>query len=118
MPKRMLGPFAELQSLETVPAGSDGALLERMQLLHDVLEAAGCHCNGHRDGSERDSDWGSDISELIARCGPHDVYGLDLEGNRTVSQVSIKLDTLRVEIDADNEICAWLYEETINTRTR
>ena len=121
MPKRTLGPFPELANLEAVdinaahsPQGARAAVdafLERMQLLHDTLEAAGCHCNGHALGNERDSDWGDDISELIVRCTPHDTYTMSREGRTTVSRVSINLETLRVEIDSNNEICAWIYEE-------
>lgn len=87
------------------------AFLERMQLLHDTLEAAGCQCNGHALGNERDPHWGDDISELIVRCMPHDTYTTDQEGRTTVSRVGIDLATLRVEIDSNNEICAWMYEE-------
>ena len=78
--------------------------------MHDVLEAEGCNCNGAAAGNQRDHYWNADISQLVNRCKPHLLNAVDKEGKQR--SVSLRLDTLRVEVDDNNEICAWLYSET------
>ena len=53
-----------------------------------------------------DPDFAADIAQLSARSVPHDIN----ENGITVS-VSVKLDTLVIEVDEDNEVTAWMYEE-------
>jgi len=107
MPRRTLGPFAELANLPAIDSTDDMGLMERMDLVNEILAAAGCHCNGHAAGHQRDEYWGADLSELVSRCAVHDIRSED-----GVISVSIKLETLRVEVDGNNEICAWIYEES------
>jgi len=110
MPRRIVGPFPELQGLEKL-GGSAQDQLERMDHVRETLEAHGCHCVGH--GSvEFDPQWGADLSELITRCAPHAINGTDLLGKPISSTVAIKLESLRVEIDGAGEVCAWIYEES------
>jgi hypothetical protein len=70
----------------------------------------------------RDVDWKADLNAFVARMAPHsrnfvrqvkstepgvpdsEVYG--------VHTVSLKIDTLRAEVDEYGEICAWTYSET------
>jgi hypothetical protein len=122
MPKHTIGPFTGLQNLPDIDidaAYADDAteadvdaLLDRMQLVHDVLEVVGCQCNGHAAGLDRDPEWGADICELVTRCASHDVEGRDADDQATVESVSIKLASLRVEVDGNDEVVAWIYEES------
>jgi len=114
MPKRLLGPFLALQSLANIDVDSADILdiLERQDFINGVLGDAGCCCNGHALGNQRDEYWGSDLSELVIRCSPHVITGTNEIGAPTTKRVRIKIDTLRVEIDANNEVCAWIYEES------
>jgi len=124
MPRRTLGPFPELAglpSLDIAGAFADGAdsglmdaIADRMQLLHDVLEAQGCNCNGSVAGQQRDEYWGADISELVCRSAPHDVTRRGLDGRVASAIVSIRLETLQIEVDANNEVCCWSYDEPEN----
>ena len=113
MPKRIVGPFPELASLAGVAVDTSDALgcLELMDTINHALAVAGCHCNGHASGEQRDEYWGADLSELVARCAPHEVSILDVRGQESVSSVRIRLETLRAEIDSNGEVCAWIYEE-------
>ena len=81
-------------------------IVDLMGDLRDALVAAGAKPNG--GVSPTDPDWGDDISELIARSSPHEIF--DSAGVPTT--VHIKLDTLRAEVDGNNEVCAWIYEES------
>jgi hypothetical protein len=93
-------------------AADDLDILERMDTVNAALAANGCNCNGHAAGNQRDPYFGADLSELVLRTAPHEMYGVDEEGNPTTRTVVIKLETLRVEVDANNEICALIYEES------
>jgi len=114
MPRRTLGPFHELADLAAIDinAADDLDILERMDLVNAVLAAAGCNCNGHAAGNQRDPYWGGDISELVCRCTAHDIQLLDADGATRTESVSVKLETLQVDVDDNNEICAWVYEES------
>jgi len=114
MPRRLVGAFSELQNLSPVDVNSadDLDILERMDLVNQALAANNCDCNGHALGSQRDPYFGGDISELVSRCTPHEIHSIDDEGNSIIQTVSIKLETLTVEVDANNEVCAWIYEES------
>ena len=113
MPKKIIGPFPELSKFKDVVWGeeSEEGLLDKMSVLHATLEYAGCKCNGEVSGQVRDSDWGADISELVMRCLPHTRIRKAPDGTDETKQVGIDLSTLRAEIDSNNEICCWLYEE-------
>jgi len=114
MPKRTLGPFPALSGLPDINVNTADELdiLEREDLVNGVLADAGCNCNGHAAGHQRDEHWGGDLSELVCRCTAHDIYVMDSDGVPQTQSVSIKIETLRVEVDGNNEICAWLYEES------
>jgi len=114
MPRRAIGPFSELQGLPNINVLSADSLdiLERMDAVNAALAANDCNCNGHSLGTQRDPYWGGDISELVFRCAPHEIYGVDEEGNPTIEIVAIKLESLTVEVDSNNEICVWIYEES------
>ena len=122
MPRHIIGPFNEFQDLpdvdiaaayaENASEAAIDALLDRMELIRGVLESAGCFCVGHAAGTERDSEWGADISELVDRCAMHEIHGTDTDGQPTVENVCIKLSSLLAEVDGNGEVCAWMYEES------
>jgi len=114
MSKRTRGPFPGLNGLPEldVNTADDLDILERMDLVNGVLAAENCNCNGHALGAQRDPYWAGDISELVCRGTSHEVYSIDEEGNPATQIVSIKLETLTVEVDANDEVCAWIYEES------
>jgi len=114
MPKRTLGPFTELQrnvlaDLEDDPTDND--LLERMHVVNAALAANSCNCNGHSVGSQRDPYFGADLSELVTRSIPHTVK-VEVEGRLVERIERVHLSTLRVEVDSNNEVCVWIYEES------
>lgn len=114
MPKKIIGPFIELQNLPYLDVYASTALdiLERMDLVNGALAANGCNCNGHSIGAQRDPYFAGDISELVSRCTPHEVHRVDGDGKSITEIVAIKLDTLAVEVDSYSELCAWIYEES------
>lgn len=74
--------------------------------MSDTLLAHGCLPVGTAAGRIRDPDWGGDLGEFVTRAEPHEVND---EG--TMVTVSLKLNTLRCEIDDLHEVCAWTYTE-------
>jgi len=114
MSRRRMGPFPSLKGLPeiNVNTATDAVILERMDLLHECLSTMGLNCAGHAAGQQNDEYWGADISELISRCTAHEIIHRDFEGNVRKEVVKIKLESLTFEIDANNEICAWIYEES------
>lgn len=114
MSSRTLGPFPNLNKLSDLDINTADPLdiLERADLINAVLAEAGCNCNGHNLGNQRDEYWGADLSELVARCSPHMITWTNESGERTTKRVRIRLETLQVEVDANNEIMAWLYGES------
>jgi len=114
MPKRTMGPFLQLAGLPAIDVAiaDDLDILERMDLVNSVLAEAGCNCNGHAAGHQRDEYWGGDLSELVYRASAHEISYVDTDGNKVIGIVSVKLDTLQVEVDGNNEICCWIYEES------
>lgn len=120
MPRKTIGPFSSLANippLDVLTADPED-MANNMYLLHDALEAEGCRCAGlsrsisdPNYGTPRDADWGADISELITRCYPHEINGKAADGTPKTMMVGIRLETLRVEVDDNNEICCWIYEE-------
>lgn len=114
MPRRVLGRFTELSGLSAIDANTADELdlLERMDLINACLAKYGCNCNGYAAGNQRDEYWGGDLSELVSRCTAHDIQVLDVDGVAQTQSVAIKIETLQVEVDSNDEICAWLYEES------
>jgi len=124
MPRFTRGPFPELQSLAYIDVETADTLdiLERMDLVNEVLAAAGCNCNGHARGllespddpgiKHRDEYFGGDLSELICRCTEHEISHRNKEGELVTQTVKIRLETLTVEVDSNNEVCVWIYEES------
>ena len=114
MPRRTLGPFSELQGLTDVDVNTADELdiLERQDFVNSVLAAHNCWCNGHAAGRQRDEFFGGDLSELVCRATPHDIEATDPDtGAATTQTVRVKLETLQVEVDDNNELCVWIYEE-------
>tara|TARA_R110000737_G_scaffold196472_1_gene217098 strand:+ start:133 stop:513 length:381 start_codon:yes stop_codon:yes gene_type:complete len=120
MPRKTIGPFSSLANIPPLDVGTADPedMANNMYLLHDALEAEGCRCDGlsrpitdPNHGTPRDADWGDDISELITRCYPHEINGKAADGTPKTLMVGILLETLRVEVDDNNEICCWIYEE-------
>ena len=115
--RREIGPFPEFQDLSAIDiaTASDSDILERMNLMNRVLGSYGCCCNGHAKGKHRDEYWGADICELICRCTSHEITKIKNNDDgtpvTTKYNVAIDLSTLRVEVDENNEICCWLYDE-------
>lgn len=112
--RKTLGPFPGLQGLSVIDVNTADPLdiLERHDLINGCLASEGCNCNGHAAGSQRDQYWGADLSELVARCTPHDVHMINVDDKPVTVNIGIKLETLRVEVDDNREICTWLYEES------
>jgi hypothetical protein len=103
MPRHTIGPFPALSAISELVLAED-----KLLQLQTVFKTAGCRCNGESAGRVRDHDWKEDLSAFIARSIPHEI---SVEGEGTVL-VSLKLETLRVEIDDNNEICTWLFNES------
>ena len=114
MGRRTIGPFLELKGLSDIDVNTadDLDILERMDLVNAALAANNCNCNGHAVGAQRDPYFAGDISELVCRCTPHDIEHLGDDGTPITETVRIKLETLIVEVDSNNEIMAWIYEES------
>lgn len=113
MSRQTLGPFPELRNLPPIDVATAGEIdiLDRMYLLNTVLREAGCNCNGNAKGRQRDPYFGGDISELVSRASPHEIYSMDEAGLSTSQVVAVDLATLQVEIDDNRELCVWLYAE-------
>ena len=118
MGRRTLGPFPEFQGLSAIDinTASDSDIMERMDLMNRVLGSYGLCCNGHAAGRHRDEYWGADICELVTRCTSHEItIYIEAEDGSSSTQtkrnVAIDLSTLQVEVDANNELCCWLYSE-------
>ena len=114
MPKHVVGPFLALANLPAIDVNTADELdiLERCDLINSVLAGFGCNCNGHAAGHQRDEYWGGDLSELVCRCTPHDVEGPLVGEVRGMMSVYIRIETLQVEVDSNDEICVWMYEES------
>jgi len=124
MPRQTRGPFPELQNLPhlDVETADTLDLLERMDLVNQVLAEANCNCNGHAKGlieapdnpgsKHRDEYFGADLSELICRCTEHEITRREPNGEIVTETVRVRLETLSVEVDENNEVCVWIYEES------
>jgi hypothetical protein len=113
--RRLLGPFSELKNLPDVDVNTADELdiLEREDYVNSVLAAHNCWCNGHAAGRQRDEYFGGDLSELVCRATPHDIEATDPDtGVVTTRTVRVRLETLQVEVDDNNELCVWMYEES------
>ncbi len=110
MHKRLHGPFSELAALPDfdLETASDDDILDRMAAVSDALESDGCKPNGTCHGAPRDADFGDDISELVMRSSPHQIFR---ESGPPLS-VRVKLETLQAEVDGEGEVVAWIYEES------
>ena len=115
MPRWNRGPFLELQGLsELSDDTTEEDLLERMDVVNACLAAHGCNCNGHLRNRQRDPYFGGDLSELVSRCIPHEIDGPDNPdtGEKTKVTAHIRIETLTVEVDENDEVCVWIYEES------
>ena len=110
--RKVLGPFPALQAIQLPVGGIDDAvgMLRVMDAVHDALSAEGCQCNGAAKGKQRDDFWGADLSELVIRALPHEIRRT-IDGVRTPVLIAIDLGTLRVEVDDNREVMAWLYDD-------
>jgi len=114
MPRWIRGPFPRLAGLAAIDVNTADELdiLERCDLINECLAEAGCNCNGHALGNQRDEYFGADISEIVSRCTPHEVEVNDSEGNLVAGTVHIRIETLQAEVDGNGEVCAWIYQES------
>lgn len=113
MPKKILGPFDKLQGVERLVADPGAEHLQRLEKqINAVLAEFGCNCNGHSNGLHRDEYWHGDLSGIVKRCCPHSVQHVDKTGRTVTATVSVDIRTLRVEVDHNDEIVAWIYEES------
>ena len=87
------------------PAASDTA---KIAVISAALTALNLKPNGTERGAIRDPGFTADLAKLTTRSNPHDRTGPD----GVTGTVSIKLDTLVVEVDDNDEVCAWRYEES------
>jgi len=139
MSRRVIGPMSELAHIteDLTDKSTEDTLLTRMYEVNAALAANGCNCNGShndelgapRDEGERGEDegdrgpivvnhqrdpyWGDDLSEFIIRAIPHEIQEADGDDPTLKTKtVALKLATLQAEVDDNNEIMAWLYEES------
>jgi hypothetical protein len=113
--RKARGPFPELQGLSDMSdATPEEDLLERMDVVNVCLATHGCNCNGHVRGNQRDEYFGGDLSELVSRCIPHEIDGPDdpETGQPTKVMAHVRIETLTVEVDENDEVCVWIYEES------
>ena len=110
MSSRIQLVMLQLANLPAVPdgPGRDNAILSRKNVLFNALQAHGYKPCGTASGKVKDIDWDSDITQLVNRSLPHDIQD---EDNNIVS-VTLKLATLRVTIDDNDEVVSWQYEES------
>jgi len=87
------------------PAASDQA---KSAAFLGALNAMGVKPNGTGRGRVKDPEWNADITQLVARSTPHQIF--DSDGAPVI--VSVKLDTINIEVDDEGEVVAWLYEES------
>ena len=115
MPRWSRGPFSELQALSELTDDTTAEdLLERMDVINACLATHRCNCNGHLRGKQRDPHFGGDLSELVIRCIPHEVDGPEDPDTGVNTRVTahIRIETLTVEVDENDEVCVWIYEES------
>ena len=63
-----------------------------------------------------DPDWAKDIGQLVKRAAPHEVFESSVDAITGLAVVkstiiSVKLDTIRPDVDRFGEICSWTYQE-------
>ena len=113
MSRTLLPPLSGLAS--AIPADFTEIAPEvELRLAHGVVELLlGQHCCevGTAKGQVRDEAWGRDIRQLIERATPHMVYTVGASGLVEAHREAVKLDTIRVEVDDNAELCCWIYEE-------
>jgi hypothetical protein len=115
MPRWKRGPFTELQNLsELTDETTEEDLLERMDAINTCLATHHCNCNGHIRNRQRDPYFGGDLSELVSRCIPHSIDGPPdpVTGEHTSVTAHVRIETLTVEVDENDEVCCWIYEES------
>lgn len=107
MPRFTRGPFAALALLPDIPdnPGRKGEITRRKALCRAALRADGCIPNGTLKGKVRDPDWDNDLEKIVSRSAKFTRTGSD--GNPRTTR--ILLETLRVEVDDNDEICAWIF---------
>ena len=114
MPKSTLSPLADLAS--AIPADVTVISPGEQQVLcdgfYDLLLGEHLCCNGSSLGHERDPQWTRDIHQLVERAQTHNIYSQNEAGVWVAASVSLKLATIRCEVDSNSEICCWIYEES------
>ena len=115
MPRSTITPLATLESM--IPTDfivdTEATLATLCAAFRQLLLAEGCECNGHARGRERDPNWDNNITQLVARAQPHEIFHQDPTSALWIPEtVSIKLHTMRVEVDDNDEVCCWMYEES------
>ena len=115
MPRTTIEPLHDLESVIPVDLTVDTeATLERIQAgFLELLLGHHCACNGSARGRERDPSWVRDIGQLVGRIMPHPIVHQDMASGIWVTETrSLKLPSLRCEVDDNDEICVWIYEES------
>ena len=71
------------------------------------IRTAGLKEYGSMTGKLKDADWDKDLDDMISRSTPHNI---NTKG--VIQSVSVKINTLEVMVDDNNEIIGWTYEES------
>ena len=113
MPRHNIGPFPALVGAVTPPNAAASTALKNQ--VRGLLRAEQASENGNAKGLIRDPDWEHDLEDLVSRMTPHEISTFDRTTDPPTpitKMVSVKLETLKAEIDDNGEVCAWIYEES------
>ncbi len=114
MPRRNIGPFPVLIDAVTPPNAAASTALKNQ--VRGLLRAEGASENGIKArGEPKDPDWEHDLDDLVSRMTPHEIHTFDRTTDPPTpitKMVSVKLGTLKAEIDDNDDVCAGIYEES------
>lgn len=114
MSKTTISPLASLKpQIPDVVGNVSQAVKDILQAgFFDLLEQQGVKPNGTAQQTVRDPNWDKDINYLVERVEEHTVFHVNDAGLFIPTVVSVKLDTLKMEVDGNDEVCCWIYEES------
>lgn len=110
MPRHNAGPFPADTTFPDFPGVMlpDVVVEARVESVRRALVSAGLLPVGTAAETVRDVGWERDLHNLVLRSHRHAIRNAD--GSESI--VSVRLHTLVAEVDDNNEICCWLYEES------
>lgn len=114
MSKSTLSPLLELDSIRPIEVRNPSSAEDeraKAAFLELLLQEKLTHAVSLR-GIEHDPLWKRDIAQLVSRAVPHLINMQGPSGLWLTQEVSVKLGTVKVEVDDYGVICAWIYEES------